>query len=418
MARAIHLLSARTVATTRKLGKHADGGGLYLLVRNRGNDFERLFIFKYKRGERGKEKERVISLGPSRDLHLATARDLARKCREALVSDCDPKEAISGDPQAAIPTFGEFADELVEVIVEGFKNTKHAAQWRTTLGDEYCGSIRPMKVSEIKNTHIADLLRPLWTETPATASRVRGRIERVLGAAKVKGYREGENPARWKENLDHLLPAKQTLVQGHHPALPWADLPKFMMRLRALDSISALALEWTILTVARTEETIETPRKGEVDKAKKLWVVPAERMKEGRIHRVPLCDRCIEIFDIMSEFTSEWLFPGQSMRRPLSEASMLRCLKRFHLDFTVHGFRSTFRDWVSEATSYPDWLAEAALSHVSGDKVERAYKRGDALERRRELMAAWEKYCLSAISTNVASLDAARALARRGQAQK
>jgi integrase len=404
MARGLNRLTARFVATTTEEGKHSDGGGLYLLVRRRSEQIERIWLFRYKRGGRDKSKETSVSLGPSRDISLATARDLARACREALAKGEDPKAAV-GKLTSRAPTFGKVADEFMDSLFPSFRNDKTAADWRRTLGDAYCAALRKRPVDEITTTDVLDVLKPIWLSKPESASRTRERIERVLDAAKAGGLRHGENPARWKNHLKYMLPP-QTAKRGHHRALPYPQMPEFMPRLRDLDSISALALEWTILTCARKGETIGTPR-SEIDRANKVWIVPAHRMKENREHRVPLTDRCIEIFDEMEKFGSEWLFPARDPREHMNSDCMTACLRRLKVDATVHGFRSTFRDWAGDETSFPREIAEAALSHLIGDKAEQAYRRSDALERRRKLMDAWERYCFGRMTGNVVPMKRA-----------
>lgn len=396
MGRGINLLTAREVQTANTLGKLSDGGGLCLLVRKRGQDIERLWIFRYKRGERGAAKERTLSLGPARDVTLAAARTLAARCREALAKGEDPKLALE-TPSLSRLTFGEVADAYMDSIEKGFKSDDTRASWRRTLGNMYCPKLRKRLIGEVSTGDIVDVLKDIWHTKPETARKVRARIETVLDAAKVRGLRDGENPARWRGHLKHLL-GKQRAKKGHHRALAYKQMPPFVVDLRKLESISAMALEWTILTVARTSEALLAPR-SEVDRSDRVWIVPGERMKEGREHRVPLTPRCIEIFDAMETYPSDWLFPGRNPKEPLSEMAMAMCLRGITLDATVHGFRSTFRDWVGDCTTFPREIAEAALSHLVGDEAERAYRRSDALERRRKLMLAWEKYCMSRMNT-------------------
>lgn len=393
MGKGINLLSARMVASVSTDGKYSDGGGLYLRVRDSGA--ERLWMFRYKRGERGAAKERTISLGPSRDVTLAAARTLAARCREALANGLDPRRAIE-TPTLVRMTFGEVADAYMDSIEKGFKSDDTRASWRRTLGNRYCAKLRKRLIGEVSTDDVVDVLAKVWQAKPETARKVRARIETVLDAAKVRGLRDGENPARWRGHLKHLL-GKQRAKKGHHRALPYKQMPAFMVDLHKLDSVSAMALEWTILTVARTSETLLAPR-AEIHRADRVWIVPGERMKEGREHRVPLTSRCIDIFDAMETYPSPWLFPGRNPREPLSEMSMAMCLRGITLDATVHGFRSTFRDWVGDCTAFPREIAEAALSHLVGDEAEQAYRRSDALERRRKLMVAWEKYCFNRLN--------------------
>jgi integrase len=401
MARGLNLLSAQTVKTITKEGRHADGGGLYLVVRKRGTLVERLWVFRYSRGARAEKRDSVISLGPARDLSLANARELAKLCRGALLAGQDPRAAIA--PPSEAPTFGREADDYIDSIEPGMRNTKHVAQWRMTLGDVYCKALREKAVDRIGTEDILAVLKPIWLTKPETAQRIRGRIERVLDAAKVRQKRTGENPARWRGHLEHLLPSARRLVRGHHAAVPWRDMPTFMRRLKALDSVSALALEWTILTCARTGETIGATWP-EIDIEQAVWTIPAARMKAHREHRVPLSARCLEILAEAKSLGGVHVFPARKPKKALSIMAMAECLKGLDPAVTVHGFRSSFRDWVSEATSFSGELAEAALAHVVKDKTERAYRRGDALERRRELMAAWERFCLPPVAENVVSI--------------
>ena len=400
MARGINLLTSRFVTTTTTPGKHADGGGLYLRVRKRSEQTERNWLFRYKRGVRGKAKEFNIGLGVLRDISLASARKRAQVCREAIAAGEDPRAALCKLTGSG-PMFGEIADTFIETLTPSFRNEKTAASWKRTLGNMYCRKLRTRLVAEVGTDDVLEILRPIWNVKPETAAQIRERIERVLDAAKAQGMRTAENPARWKGHLKFLLPT-QTAKKNHHRALPYPEMPVFMVRLKGLDSVSALALEWTILTAARTGEALGAPR-SEVNKAEKIWTIPAERMKEYREHRVPLCDRAIEIFDELAAFGSSWLFPARNPIDHMSEMSMALCLRRLGVDATVHGFRSTFRDWTGDCTAFPREIAEAALSHLVGDEAERAYRRSDALERRRKLMTSWERYCLQG-SSNVIHL--------------
>jgi integrase len=307
---------------------------------------------------------------------------------------------------AADVSFGSFADELVESLKPGFRNAKHAAQWEMTLR-VYAASLRSMRLDDIDTDDVLAVLKPLWQSKPETASRLRGRIERVLDAAKARGLRGGENPARWRGHLNRLLPARQKLTRGHHAAMDYLDVPDFVGDLRVLDSISARALEWTILTAARTGETLGM-RWDEINRENQIWTVPEERMKSGRAHRVPLTTRMLEIFDELEAVrTGPFVFSGQKRNRSLSDMALAMQLRRMKVEnATVHGFRSAFRDWSAEETHFPREIAEAALAHVVGDATERAYRRGDALERRRDLMAAWEVFCDADVARNVVRLNA------------
>lgn len=288
-------------------------------------------------------------------------------------------------------TFGEAADAFIKGMSASWRNEKHQAQWEMTLR-VYCESIRRKRVSDISTDDVLGILQPIWGTKPETASRLRGRIERVLDFAKARGLREGENPARWRGHLNLILPRRQKLTRGHHKAMPFKGLPSFMQRLRLSNGVSARALEFLILTAARSGEVLGM-RWDEVDIDEMVWTVPAHRMKGAREHRVPLSPRAMEILGEMRDTrVSEYVFPGFKRDRPLSVMALEMILRRMQIDATVHGFRSAFRDWVGERTDFPREIAEAALAHLVGDEVERAYRRGDALEKRRELMAAWAIY--------------------------
>ncbi len=292
---------------------------------------------------------------------------------------------------------------MITSLESSWRNEKHRAQWRATL-ETYAPKLKPKRVDEITTEDVLAVLKPIWTSKAETASRVRGRIEKVLDAAKAKNHRDGENPARWRGLLDHLLGRRQKLRRGHHAAMGYSELPKFIAELRQQDGLAPAALEFLILTAARTGELLRKMRDGvplgakwgEIDFETKVWTIPAERMKAGVEHRVPLSARAIAILNSVQplERADGFLFPGQKPGHPLSEMAcgmVLRRMKYSHV--TVHGFRSTFRDWCGEETDFPRDVAEAALAHVVGSSVERAYRRKDALEKRRTLMEAWADYC-------------------------
>jgi len=378
MGKELHKLSARAVATVSKPGRHSDGGGLYLNVTNSG---ARSWVFMWKVAGRRRE----IGLGSLRDVPLAKARDRAAEARRLLAAGLDP---LSARTKPRTMSFGEAADALVESMSPSWRNEKHRAQWRMTL-TAYCEPIRSTPVSEISPEDVLRVLRPIWLTKSETASRLRGRIERVLDFAKARGMRFGENPARWRGHLDAVLPRRLTLTRGHHKAMPFDDVPAFMSRLREMEGVAPRALEFLILTAGRTGEVLGATWK-EIDLASRTWTVPPSRMKAGREHRVPLIDRALAVLTALHETrTSEYVFPGLRRGRPLSSMSMEAVLRRMNIDATVHGFRSAFRDWAGERTHVPREVAEAALAHLVGDAVERAYRRGDALEKRRLLMEAW-----------------------------
>ena len=274
----------------------------------------------------------------------------------------------------------------------GFRNAKHKAQWKSTLAT-YAAPLRNKPVDTISTDDVLSVLKPIWSTKPETASRVRGRIEKVLDAAKAKGFREGENPARWRGHLDHLLPKQSNLARGHHAAMPYEQLPAFVASLRERDALAAVALELCILTAARSGELLGM-RWSEIDLQNAIWSLPAERMKAGRPHRVPLSTRAVAILRKLEKSKrGEFVFAGHAPGKPLSNMAMDMLLRRMNVDATVHGFRSSFRDWAGNETPSPREVVETALAHVIGDKAEQAYRRSDALEKRRKLMEAWSSHC-------------------------
>jgi integrase len=274
-----------------------------------------------------------------------------------------------------------------------WRNSKHAEQWVMTLRD-YSAPLRRLPVDKIATDDVLSVLKPLWNEKPETASRVRGRIERVLDAAKAQGLRSGENPARWRGHLDQLLPKRQKLTRGHHAAMSYADVPAFMVDLQSRQATAAVALEFAILTAARSGEVLGA-RWDEFDLERAVWTVPAERMKAGREHRVPLSRRALKIVKAMHDARDgDFVFPGQKSGKPLSVMALEMVLRRMKIEnATVHGFRSAFRDWAAECTNFPNEVCEAALAHVIENKAEAAYRRGDLFDKRRKVMETWATYC-------------------------
>lgn len=412
MARKINRLSPRGVETLAKAGMYADGGGLYLLVDASGAK-RWTFIYRWQ----GKRRE--MGLGSFVAVSLSAARVKASDCRAQVDAGDDPikvrREAKAAAERAPVPTFGQAAESYVKSHRTAFRNEKHLDQWLMTLSLQrdpdtgefrstgYCLSLRNVPVDQVQTEHVLAVLKPIWLTIPETAGRIRGRIERVLDAEGALGHRQGENPARWRGHLDKLLPKRKVLSRGHHAAMPYADLPAFMVRLRKQPGIGARALEFLILTVARTGEVIgaSEPEFSGVDDG--VWVLPPERMKAGREHRVALGDRAKTIArERLGTRTSPFLFAGVNGKRPISNMTMTKALRAAGGgNFTVHGMRSAFRDWVSEETGFAESLAEAALAHVVGDATERAYRRGDVLEKRRKLMQAWERFCLPPASAKV-----------------
>jgi integrase len=383
MARKINRLNARVVATITKHGRHADGGGLYLSISPNGG---RRWVFLYR--WHGKPTE--IGFGSARDVTLARARELAGRARAKLAEGINPKDA-RGTSKGA--TFGECADRVIEAMRPSWRNRKHAAQWEMTLR-EYAAPLRRLPVDNITTDDVLSVLKPLWNDKPETGSRLRGRIERVLDAAKAQGLRNGENPARWRGHLDQLLPKRQRLTRGHHAAMPYAKLPTFISDLQGRQGTAALALEFAILTAARSGEVLGA-RWDEFDLDEAVWTVPAARMKAGREHRVPLSRRALKIAKVMHEAgNGEFVFQGQKPGRPLAVVALETVLHRMKVEnATVHGFRSTFRDWAAECTNFTNEVCEAALAHVIENRAEAAYRRGDLFDKRRKLMEAWAAYC-------------------------
>jgi integrase len=409
MAQAVKKLSARAVATIAAPGRHSDGEGLYLNVTPAG---ARSWLFMWKKD--GKRRE--MGLGSTGSVSLARARELASECRAQVAMGLDPIEArdAAAETKREKPTFGAIADGLIAAKESEWRNEKHRAQWRTSL-TEFAAPLRSRPVDEIDTAAVLAVLAPLWQTKPETASRVRGRIEAVLDAAKAQGHRSGENPAAWRGHLAHLLPKRGKLTRGHHAAMDYRDVPAFVAKLRECDVIAAMALEFCILTATRSGE-VYGARWSEIDMAAKVWTVPAERMKAAREHRVPLCDRALPIIERLFEArTGEFVFPSPRGQRPLSHVAMAKVMRRLEIEqATVHGFRSAFRDWAGNETHFPREVAEAALAHVVGDKAEQAYRRSDALEKRRDLMQAWANHCAPA-SGNVVNLrQSARVSAAAG----
>jgi integrase len=389
MAREMNRLPPRAATTTTEPGRYADGGGLYLVV---GTGQSRKWVFRFKWHGRLVD----MGLGAASVVTLAKARERAAAARVLLADGLNPLEAKRTDK--TIPTFGEMADRLVADLGPQWRNEKHKAQWATTL-EKDAAKLRPVPVDKVETADVLAVLKPIWSVKPETASRLRGRIERVLDAAKAKDYRKGENPARWRGHLALMLPKRQKLTRGHHAALAYEKVPGFIADLRDRGAVAALALEFAILTAARSGE-VRGATWGEIDLAAKVWTVPAKRMKAGRDHRVPLSARAVEILKGAQPLSSgdacAAVFPGLKPDSILSDAAFDRLLKRMDFkpgEVTPHGFRSSFRDWAGEVSPFPRELAEAALAHVIGDETERAYRRGDALEKRRKLMDAWARFC-------------------------
>jgi integrase len=417
MARAKHLLSARQVTAFLKRGerrRYADGGSLYLQVSGSGRGS---WVCMWKTGGR-KGKQRLLGLGSVHDVSLKEARDLAEACRRALRQGRDPRSVLS--EASGELTFDAVARELIASMAPGWRNAKHGAQWRMTLLGEaapdsdgkngkarfdYCAAIRDKPMSKLNTEDALRVLRPIWQKVPETASRLRGRCERVWDFAKARAHCFGENPFRWRGHLDAVLPQRARLTRGHHKAMPFADVPAFIGKLRAMQGAAPRALEFAILTAARSGEVLGA-KWDEIDMKEKVWTVPATRMKAGKEHRVPLSDRAMGILKELQQIrTSDFVFPGLRRGRPLSDMSLTAVLRRMEIAVTTHGFRSSFRDWAGDCTGFPRDIVEAALAHAIANKTEAAYRRSDALEKRRKLIAAWVDFCNApAQGSNVTSL--------------
>lgn len=376
-------LTARKVETA-KPGKHSDGNNLYLVVPRVGAP---KWVLRFT--WRGQAKE--MGLGGTRTVSLAEARGRAVDALRKVGRGINPIE--DRNAVAVCPTFGAVADDVTEALSVGFRNEKHKAQWRMTL-QIYAAPLRMKPVDAITTADVLDTLKPLWTQKPETASRLRGRIEKVLDAAKARGFRDGENPARWRGHLDHLLPKPSKLTRGHHAAMEYERVANFISRLRGREAVAASALEFCILTAARSGEVLGA-RWSEINLLERIWTIPAARMKAGREHRVPLSGRAISLAEQMQALrTNEFVFPGQAEGKPLSNMAMDMLLRRLdEHDVTVHGFRSSFRDWAGNVSTFPREVVETALAHVVGDKAEQAYRRSDAIQKRRKLMDSWAAYC-------------------------
>jgi integrase len=393
MNRDSNRLTAVKVATIMRPGRYGDGGGLVLQISKWRT---KAWLFRYERAGR----ERQMGLGPVSTLSLAEAREKARQARKLLLDGIDPIEArkaarTTGRLEAARGmTFKECAERHISAHEASWRNEKHREQWKSTLARYAYPIIGDLSVAAIDTTLVVKVIEPIWMTKPETAARIRGRVENVLDWATVRGFRAGDNPARWRGHLDKLLPARGRVKPvKHHAALPYAEIPNFMAELRDRDSISARALELTILTAARTGE-VTGARWPEFDFAARTWTVPGERMKARREHRIPLSDRALEILAALPrERGNQFIFIGASAGKPLSNMAMLELLRGMRPGYVPHGFRSTFRDWAAETTNFQNHVVEAALAHVVSDKVEAAYRRGDLFEKRRKLMEAWAAYC-------------------------
>ncbi|WP_064696084.1 tyrosine-type recombinase/integrase [Rhizobium aegyptiacum] len=383
-----NVLTVKSIAASKAV-KLRDGGGLWLVTKGGG----RYWIFNYTFA--GLRRE--MGIGPLHTIGLADAREKAAEARSLVRRGVDPiaarKEEEADTPKAI--TFGEYADAFVDAAVKAgrWRGAKTEARWRNLL-ENHAKPIRPKTLANVKTKDVIDVLKPIWGSKQETAEKLREAIERVLDAAKVEGHRAGDNPAAWRGNLEHVLHKPNDLVTAeHHAAIPYAAAPAFMRQLREVKGVSARALELCILTACRSGE-VRFAVWPEFDLEKKTWLIPAVRMKGGKEHRVALSDKAVEIVKAMkAQSVNDFVFPGVRDKKPLSDASLGKALSAAGGgSYTVHGFRSTFRDWATEIAHAPREIAEAALAHAVGDAVERSYARSDALERRRSLMQEWSTY--------------------------
>lgn len=382
------LLTEYVLKNLKEVGRHTDDQtkGLHLWIK--GNQ-SKYWIFRFTHDG----KRYNMSLGGFPEVGLKLARERAVEARNLLNKGRNPikdKKASKAQKLKANSTiFREFAMEYIETMRPRWRNPKHAEQWVSTIERYAIPHIGQMRLDEIQTEHILSLLKPIWLSKTVTASRLRGRLESILSASISFGHRTAMNPARWRDHLENLLPPARN-SDKHHAALPYSELPKFITSLKEMDCVSALALEFVILNAARTGEVIGAKRN---ELLNDLWTVPASRMKGGRSHQVPLGKRSLELLEISASLDpqSEYFFSKNGKK--LSSMAMLMMVRRLSLGITVHGFRSTFRDWVSEETEYSPELAEMALAHTIGNKVEAAYRRGNLIERRKGMMMHWESYC-------------------------
>jgi integrase len=397
MAQKIQRLTALAISRLIKPELYADGGGLYLRIgRNRSKSWTFRFTL------RGRARE--MGFGGLHKVSLADARKKANDARLLLSEGQDPltqrnlremEHAASEKLEAARSmTFDQCADSYINVQQASWKNEKHRQQWRNTIATYVSPVFGSAPVQNVDTDHVVKVIEPIWSRKTETARRLRGRIEVILDWAKVRGYRTGENPARWRGHLSHLLPAR-TKVQPvkHHAALPYMEISVFMKELRETEGTAALALEFLILTAARTSEVIYA-RWPEVDLKNKTWIVPAARMNAHRERRVPLAPAAIAALRAAKGLGGDYIFPGRTSGTPLSNMALLMLIGRMNRgEITAHGFRSTFRDWAAEHTNFPSEVVEMALAHAVESKTEAAYRRSDLVEKRRDLMGAWADFC-------------------------
>jgi len=404
-------LTAVEVKRLTATGWHAVGtvAGLGLKVSPTGT---RAWVLRVVVGA----KRREIGLGAFPDVTLADAHAKARAMRAEIEQGIDPVEKRTAAAsalraaQTAGMTFDQCAAAYVKAHAPAWKSAKHAMQWENTLVTYAGPVIGGLLVRHVETPHVLAILEPIWMSKTETASRLRGRIESVLDWATTRGQREGLNPARWRGHLDTLLPEKSKVATtGHHAALPWREIGPFMARLRAAEGVGARCLEFVILTACRSGEA-RGATWSEIDIGARTWTVPAERMKAGREHRVPLSDATLALLAGLPRIVGNDLVFPAPRGGVLSDMTLGAVLKRLGVPVTAHGFRSTFRDWCAESTSYPQHVAEMALAHTIGDKVEAAYRRGDLFDKRQRLMTDWADWCARSTTGEVIGIGAARAV--------
>ena len=389
-------LTALAVRRAKTPGYYNDGGGLYLKI---AGPNARSWVFRYRVSV---VQLREMGLGSTATISLPEARERARACRQQRLDGIDPIEArratraATAVTAAKVMTFRQCAEAYIAAHKAAWRSARHSAQWPQTLGDYVYPVFGSLPVQSVDVALVIKALEPIWATKPETASRVRGRIESVLDWATTRGYRQGENPARWRGHLENLLPKKSKVTRiEHHAALPYAEIPPFMTELRQFDDTPARALEFAILTAARTGEVIGA-KWSEIDLERRLWIIPAERMKAGREHRVPLSEPALAILEaIKTRRQGDYVFAGARPRRPMAAGALLAVLRKLGRPGTVHGFRSCFADWCSERTNFPAEVREMALAHAVGDKVEAAYRRTVLLQKRQQLMDAWSRFAVS-----------------------
>lgn len=398
---AIHKLTPRKVSTAGP-GKYEDGGGLRLVVSDAG---AKKWVLRFTIDGRRRE----MGLGSYPDVGLAEAREKATEYRKQAKAGVDPIEARQIEPEE-IPTFTSCAARYIQAHRRGWKNTKHARQWVSTLKSYARPEIGTKRVDTIATEEILKILSPIWTNKTETAKRVQGRIENILDYAAAHKYRDPLNPARWRGHLDKLLPKPSRVKKvNHHPAMPYSEVPAFMTELSGKSSISAHALRFLILTATRTSEVLRA-QWNEIDLEAAVWAVPAERMKARREHRVPLSKAAIAILDALPRIQGNpYLFPGTRHVQPLSSMALLQLMRGMGYgvegkrgNYVPHGFRSSFRDWSGEVSSFPRDVAEMALAHVIENKVEAAYRRGDLFTKRSKMMQEWAAFITSGTEGNKA----------------